>query len=57
MTKKFGSVAWAAVLWIRIRSDPKLFAGSGSRKNHSGSEQLQIRNEFEVKVLWNTGKI
>jgi hypothetical protein len=30
-----------------------------SGKNHSGSgsEQLQIRNEFEVKILLKTGKI
>jgi hypothetical protein len=42
------------VLWIRIRSDPKLLAGSESGKNHSGSEseQLRILNEFEVKLLW-----
>ncbi len=46
-----------SVLRIRIRSDPKLDAGSGSGKNHSGSEQLRIRNEFEVKLLWETGKI
>jgi hypothetical protein len=39
-----------------VDPDPKLFAGSGSGKNHSASEQLRIRNEFEIKVLWNTGK-
>jgi hypothetical protein len=36
------------------RSDPKLLTGTryGSRKNHlgSGSGQLQLRNEFEVKL-------
>jgi hypothetical protein len=37
------------VVWIRIRSDPKLLEGSG--KNHSRSGQLRIRNEFEVKLL------
>jgi hypothetical protein len=39
--------------------DQKLLAGSGSGKNHSGCgyEQLRIRNEFEVKLLLNTGKI
>ncbi len=26
-------------------------------KNHSGSEQLRIWNEFEVKLLWKSGKI
>ncbi len=30
--------------------DPKLLAGSGSGKNHSG-------NEFEVKLLWKTAKL
>jgi hypothetical protein len=39
--------------------DPKFLAGSGSGKNHSGSEseELRILNEFEVKLLWKTGKI
>ncbi len=27
------------------------------RKNHSGSEQLQLWNDFEVKLLGKTGKI
>jgi hypothetical protein len=36
-------------MWIRIRSDQNLLAGSGSEKHHSGSGQLRIRNEFEVK--------
>jgi hypothetical protein len=27
------------------------------RKKHSGSEQLWIRNEFVVKLLWKTDKI
>jgi hypothetical protein len=38
---------YLAVLWIRIRSAPKILAGSryGSRKKHSGHEQLRIRNE------------
>jgi hypothetical protein len=35
--------------------DPKCLTGSGSvygsGKNHSGSGQLRIRNEFEVKLL------
>jgi hypothetical protein len=41
----------SAVLWIRIRSDPKLLAGS--EKNHFGfgSGQLRIQNEFEIKLL------
>jgi hypothetical protein len=38
-----------AVLWIRIRSDPKLLTGSGSGsvsgKNHFKSVQLWIRND------------
>jgi hypothetical protein len=37
--------------------DPKVLAGSGSGKHHSGSEQLLIRNESEVKLLWKTDKI
>ncbi len=49
------------VLWIRIRirSDPNFLAGSGygSGKYHSGSRQLRIRNEFELKLLWKTDKI
>ncbi len=56
--------ALCAVLWIRIRksirSDPKLLlAGSGSRKNHSGSRpgQLRILNEFVEKLLWKTDTI
>ncbi len=42
---------------------PKLLTGSrswyGSGKDHSGpgSGQLQIRNEFEVKIIWKTDKI
>ncbi len=49
-------------LLFRYRSsvvDPKLWAGSVFGKNHSGfeSEQLRILNEFEVKLLWKTGKI
>jgi hypothetical protein len=42
------------VLWIqigiRIRSDPKLLAGSGSEKNNSGSGELWIRNDFRRKT-------
>jgi hypothetical protein len=34
----------------------EVLAGSGSRKHHSRSEQLLIRNEFEVK-LWYSGKL
>ncbi len=53
---------WIAVLCDQIR---KLLAGSGSKtfkqdldkENHSGSRQLRIRNEFEVKLLWKTDKI
>ncbi len=37
-------------VWIRIRSDPKQLAGSGSG-TYSGSGQLRILNEFEVKLL------
>ena len=45
-----------AVLWIRIREDLKLFAGSGSEKiisdpDRSGSGQIRIRNEYESKIL------
>ncbi len=43
------SVLWIRI-WVRIRSDPKLLSGSGS-------EQLRIRNKFEVKLLWKTGTI
>jgi hypothetical protein len=39
------------LLWIWILSDPKLLVGSGSGKNASGTEQLWIRNEIEVKLL------
>ncbi len=28
-----------------------------TEKNHSGSGQLRIRNEFEVKLLWKTDNI
>jgi hypothetical protein len=38
------------VLWIRIRSNPKLQAAFECGKNHSGTGQLPIRNEFEVKL-------
>ncbi len=44
--------------FCRIRSDPKLFAGSGSRVgsgiNHfgAGSKAAPIPNEFETKLLW-----
>ncbi len=48
------------VLWIRIRSDPNLLAvagsGYGSIKILSGSGQLRIWNEFEIKVLWKADK-
>ena len=42
--------------WIRIRMDPELLPGSGSRKNHSGSTTLvstQVHNlkVFEYKLL------
>jgi hypothetical protein len=43
-------------IWILIRSDPKLLAGSGSRKNNSGSGQLWIRNEFEKRKEY-SGKL
>jgi hypothetical protein len=48
ITQGFTPVLW---IRIRIRSDPELLAGSRSGKNHSGSRQLQIRNEFETKLL------
>ncbi len=53
------SLASPSVLWIRIGSDPKLLEGSGSGKNHSGTgtEQLLVRNEVEVNLLWKTGRI
>ncbi len=41
----------------------EIFAGSPDPENvipdpsSSVSEQLRIRNEFEVKLLWTTGKI
>ncbi len=38
-------------------SDPDLLAGSRFGKKHSGAEQLQIRNEFEIKLLWKTDQI
>jgi hypothetical protein len=53
-----------AVLFIRIRSDQKLIAGSGygygSGKNSSGSVHLRIRNAFEVilfSVFWKSDKV
>jgi len=45
-----------AVLWIRIRSDPELFEGSGSGINSfgSGSDQAQFgmnfKPNFSVKI-------
>jgi hypothetical protein len=41
------------VLRIRIRSDPKFFAGSrvGSEKNHSGSGQpMKMKQNFSDKI-------
>jgi hypothetical protein len=42
-----------SVLWIRIRSDPKLFAGSGSQvgseKNHFGSGSGQPLSGMNLK--------
>jgi hypothetical protein len=35
----------------------EIFSRIRIRKNHSGSEQLRRQNEFEVKLLWKTGKI
>ncbi len=43
-------------IWIRIWSDQKLLAGSGSEKHHSGSGQLWIRNEFEKRKEY-SGKL
>ena len=42
----------SAVLWIRIRSDPKLFAGSGSVMINfgSGSDELQF---LVTKIAYN----
>jgi hypothetical protein len=44
---------FTAVLWIRIRSDPELFAGSGSGINHFGSGQsgsgMNFIPNFSVK--------
>ncbi len=37
---------FSSVLWIRIRSDPKMFAESGSGKNHSGSTILLFVSGF-----------
>ena len=43
------SVLWIRIrIWIRIRSDPELFAGSGSGINHFGSGSGLIPN-FSVK--------
>jgi hypothetical protein len=44
-----------AVLLIRIWSDPKLLARSGSGKNHSGSGL--IRNELEAKLFGETDEV
>jgi len=42
------------VLLIWIRSDPKLFAGSGVGKNHSGSGQhapgMKVKQNFSDKI-------
>ena len=52
----FGSGSRKAVLWIRIRSDPELFEGSGSEINSfgSGSDQAQfgmnLIPNFSVKI-------
>jgi hypothetical protein len=38
---------------VDLDPDPvtsELLAGFGSGKNHSGSGQLRVRNEFEVKT-------
>ncbi len=42
---------YGTMLCIRIRSDPKLLAGSGKNPSGSGTEQLWIRNEIGVKLL------
>jgi hypothetical protein len=46
---KILSVAIHAVLWIRIRSDPKLLAGSGSGIYHYGSGSGQPGSEKNFK--------
>ena len=42
-----GSRSEGAVLWIRIRSDPKLFAGSGIINFESGPDKLYL---LETKI-------
>ncbi len=69
---KSGGKTWLWLPWKCSKTVPNnQCCGSGSgrirnfyqdldpriRKNQSGSEQLQIRKEFEVKLLWKTGKI
>ncbi len=41
---------------IVLDPDPETFSRIRIRKNHSGSKQLRIRNEFEIKLLWETDK-
>jgi hypothetical protein len=41
-------ISVATVLWTRILREPEFLAGSG---------QLRIRNEFEIKLLWQDNKI
>ncbi len=48
---------YGTVLWIRIRLDPKFLAGSGKSPSGSGTKQLWIRNEIEVKLLKKTNTI
>jgi hypothetical protein len=48
----YSTPKYATVLWIRIRLDPKLLAGSGS-----GTEQFRIGNEIEIKLQKKASKI
>jgi hypothetical protein len=47
----YSTPMYGTELWIRIRLDPKLLAGSRKNLSGSGTEQLWVRNEIEVKLL------
>jgi hypothetical protein len=51
-------ISWPvpAVLWIRIRKDPKLFAGSGSEKRDAPDQKSSKNKQFynyDVKKIVN----
>jgi hypothetical protein len=48
---KKGKEYMKAMLWIRIRSDPKLLAGSGSGKNVSGPDPDSDGSKMNDKLI------